>query len=288
MQNIIIRWIDDTKLYVEYNQKKYDKVSPICILKEYKNDPIFMKAYSDFLNEDNLIHIENLHFTDAIFKPAPEIADSEIESNETTDNMEYEVNKRINDIIKDLELSASNDPYIQLTNICKVQKFLAELSLSTNSNSNRNINYNIDDFYLYELYLGLVKNECSDVTYSIIEKEVLKRIGIEALIVGLRGVNKKENHSANLIKLYGSYYYFDPTIEGILYKDSVQKGGKFIMSCAGMGSDFYEKWYKPTVIVPEKMFTEMIPVPQNIAKESIPSDMIARITSAKNIDFDNM
>lgn len=295
MQNITIKWVDDTYIYVKYGEKIYEKIVPTKVLKIYKNDKDFKEAYTDFLNQDNLFPISNLRFGDTVFSTQPvksshqePIAEKKENSEKTIsiDEKRELVDKKIMAIIKELELTASNDPYIQLGNICKVQEYLAKKSAEHSQTTTLENNYNIDNFFLNELYLGLIKNEYKDVTNSIIQKGILKRIGIEALIVGLRGQTKNENHSANLIKLYGSYYYFDPTIEGVLYKKRLEQNSDFIMSCAGLGSETYEKWYKPTVIVPEKMFGDLIPIPKDIAKNSIPNDMIARVRSTATKDYD--
>ena len=295
MQDITIKWVNETEIYVKYGDKVYEKIAPIKLLKLYRNDATFMQAYTAFLNQDNLFMISNLQFGNTIFisKKASVLSSPDNSSLKKTSQQDLTiaekkqlVDDKITNIIKELALSNDNDPYVQLGNICKVQKYIAMASTKSQPPTPANNNYNIDNFFLNELSLGLIKNEHKDITDSIIQREILKRVGIDALVVGLRGNTQNENHSANLIKLYGSYYYFDPTIEGLLYQKSLTNNNPFSLNFAGLGSRTYEKWYKPMVIVSEDIFTTKIPVPSDIAKNSIPSDMIARVMKTKVTDYD--
>jgi len=185
-----------------------------------------------------------------------------------------DIDSKINDITKELNLKQSEDKLDQLSNCVKLQKYIVQ-----NNNEVTNLN---DDYSSYDkntmrtlqLRDAVLNNSSVGLFVAVEFQEILKRIGINVECVGMSN-RKGQYHMANLVLLGNEWYLFDPNREIALYNS---KNGNNL-NYAGLGTNSYLKDYQPEIIMPYN--NENKKVPQNLAKEDIPSFFVNSIEKRK-------
>ena len=81
---------------------------------------------------------------------------------------------------------------------------------------------------------------------------------------------------ANLVLIDDIYYYFDSTLETQIYVDSGEDE-EFVLCCAGLGTEKYERFFKPISLLDYNFQLPNVEVPNNIAKKDIDISLITGI-----------
>lgn len=188
------------------------------------------------------------------------------------------VDEEIDKIVAALDLDYSNTSYVQLINCCKVQKYIVQ--------NTKSFDISVTNRELDILYDGLIKGECNSVTSAIVFKEILSRVGVEALIVVLEDSNG-DYHCSNLVKLDGKYFYFDPYLESYCHYNIYGKYDDSAgVALVGLGEETYcERFgFKPLYIC-EIYNNDKISkneIPENVAVDNIPVDIIGGVCKEIN------
>lgn len=190
-------------------------------------------------------------------------------------NNKYDINiikMEIEKIISRLGLIKSNDAMIQLKNCCLVQKYIVENNVYTSNDIEKNNSK--ENIRTINLYNAVIKHIGGCINNSIMFQEILSKIGVVVECVVLINNKTGGKHLGNLVKLDGSYYFFDSSLEKSIY-DSMIKQEKFlILHCAGLGKKDYCKFYTPKFILSKDLKNKAKPLPNNISNVSIPSRII--------------
>jgi len=171
-----------------------------------------------------------------------------------------EIEDKIDEIVRKLNLSFDNDYDNRLLNAVKVQAYLTTLKESKSFEKTVTSNVVLED-----LYNGFVNNKADYVTYSYMFSELLKRVGMNVLNVGAKDENG-DFYVTNLVLLDNDYYYFDVNLERDIYEDS---DDELILCCAGIGSERYNRFFQPLCILNYNNTGKEEVLPKNIAKEDL-------------------
>lgn len=182
-----------------------------------------------------------------------------------------EIEDRIRDIIELLELKQSDEKEEQLLNASKLQTYLV-----LNDDYEENNKMVGNSVIKNQLYHGLINGHNDSIINSYIFSEVLKRIGMNVLNVGL---NNEDGifHMANLVLIGKEYYYFDVTLEMAVFYENGAKKDEFILCCGALGRKSYEQFFKPLCVL--EFNEELGPdsLPNNIAEEDIDIDLVNKL-----------
>lgn len=179
-----------------------------------------------------------------------------------------EIDDKINSIIEELDLKESNMLEVQLTNICKLQRYLA---VREEDEELEKKVVNISSVVVNELYQGLINGSSNYISNAYMFNQILARVGIEALNVGCKDENGNF-YMTNLVYVYDKYYYFDVTLEQEIYREEVIDPDDFELCCAGLGKDDYEQFFTPLCVLEYS---------ENVTKNELPSNIASR-----NLDLD--
>jgi hypothetical protein len=172
-------------------------------------------------------------------------------------------------VISKLQLVSNPDERQTAQNAFRLHQYLATKIEYSEDVSIEKYDYEKNTVFIFEKSLqnGLIqkKGDCS--TFSAIFKEILTRLGMKVLIVGLEGLWPLGYHAANLVLIGNTYYYFDSTIEGNRQKKNNTKK----CTLAGLSSLSYvkETGFYPQVIVPDDLKENVLPLPDNISMEDL-------------------
>lgn len=189
--------------------------------------------------------------------------------------IDFEIEDRLDEIINDLKLVPSDEDSKQLRNACKLQAYLAT------KDDNEEININIGSSVTKsELYHGLYESDCDSIINSYMFSEILNKIGMNVLNVALKNENGNF-YVANLVLIGDEYYYFDVTLESIVFKENGANIENFVLSCGALGSDSYEQFFKPLCLLDFNNNLSDNSLPSNIAVSDIDIDIVNKLL---NID----
>lgn len=183
------------------------------------------------------------------------------------------INIKIDEIINELGLHVSDDPYAQLDMCCKVQKYLTMNNYYDDTMIDEKRGDSLKEIYYNDLYEVLIYNRAICTSNSAEFKEILSKVGIDVKSVFVAADNN-ESHMCNIVNLGGDYYYFDPTLEIAIYDSDIYDHNDVLLFCAGMGKEDYEQYYKPIGIMDDNFGSEILPMPNNMANSSIPFEVI--------------
>lgn len=170
----------------------------------------------------------------------------------------------MNQIINSLGLKSSEDPMEQLQNCCRLQAYMAENNRYNNNVMEEKETYSENHLVDIDLHNALVKKSGVCTSNSLMFQSILSKLGISVESVGLR-VEPDSFHMANIVLIYGEWYFFDTTLEATIRSDNIDK--ELLLCCAGLGSEDYCKFYTPRCIVRKD---GLLDLPENISKERIP------------------
>lgn len=183
-------------------------------------------------------------------------------------NVKIQVDDKINEIVKVLDLIKSNDSNIILNNACKLQRYL----ISTYKKMTKYVGASSNNLLNNELYNGLIIGDRSNLNNSLIFKEIMTKLDAVVYIVSM--VDSKGNfHASNLLLLNDFYYYFDVTQDIEVYLDSNEEDD-IVLKYAGVGRDNYEKQFKPIAILDFDVSSTKESFPSNIAEDDIDLSVI--------------
>lgn len=135
----------------------------------------------------------------------------------------------------------------------------------------------LDSSYTDELYKGLMQNSGLPTTTSIVLKHLLENAGIESVIVILKS-RTGGKHVSTIVKLEDNkYYYFDPTLERSIFEEQAGTPEELYLYSAAVGSEEYEKMYKPTKVIASKEQTSEIM--NNMADKSLSKFLVNSISN---------
>lgn len=163
------------------------------------------------------------------------------------------------EIIKELSLNNKKD---ELKNALKLSRYLA---IRTDLEGNVVIKDNIKGS---ELYNNLMSQEDDYIFIAYLFSEVLKTIGMDAYMIGLKD---EENmfYVSNLVLIGDKYYYFDNNLEREIYLDNCSGPDEFIWCSSALGSESYEQFFKPICIIALDKDIMSNLLPKNISKKDI-------------------
>ena len=181
-----------------------------------------------------------------------------------------EVEDKIQEIIDELELVVSDYPSTVLINACKLQRYL----VLTNTVVKKYIGSSSKNNLFNELYNGLILGDRNYLTNSLIFKEIMNKLDATVHCVVMMDKDGKF-YVSNLVLIEDLYYYFDVTMETELYFKSNEE--EFVLSCAGIGKEKYENYFKPISLLDFDVSLPNESLPFNISKDSIDSSVISEI-----------
>ncbi len=185
--------------------------------------------------------------------------------------IDFEIEDRLDEIIKKLNLVTSDEDSEQLRNACKLQAYLAT------KDDNEEININIGSSVTKsELYHGLYESDCDSIVNSYMFSEILKKVGMDVLNVALKNENGNF-YVANLVLIGDEYYYFDVTLESVVFKENGANMENFVLSCGALGSDSYEQFFKPLCLLDFNNNLSDNSLPSNIAVSDIDIDIVNKL-----------
>lgn len=182
------------------------------------------------------------------------------------------IDRKINDIILELDLHETSDVYEQLSMACRLQKYIVLNNVFDDKVLGEKALDNNQNMYTRDLYRATVENRGVCTSNSAEFKEVLSRIGMDALCVFVK--SKEDVHMCNLVKIGGKYYYFDSTLEKSAYDTYKDDFDEFVLCAAGLGKKTYEMYYIPIGIMNSNFDDNLLTIPNNIALEDIPIEII--------------
>ena len=169
------------------------------------------------------------------------------------------VDNKIEEIIEYLDICPSNNPVEQFKNACKVQMYLA-----TSEEEQVFKKMDINNLITDGIYQGIINNKSDYISTSYVFSSILKRINMDVKTVG---VCDERNYffMSNLVLINDYYYYFDVSLEKDIYLDcNEQEKYNYKLSCAGLGKERYEEYFKPICIFESG---EINPIPENISNK---------------------
>lgn len=173
------------------------------------------------------------------------------------------IDDKINEIIRTLNLVNSNNPDIQLSNACKLMRYLV---LKNEKELNETMKSISKTIVIDDLYNGLINGYNNYITNAYVFSEILKKVGMDVKLVALKDENDMF-YVANLVLIGDKYYYFDVTLEQEIYLED-QKGD-FALCCAGIGKKEYEQYFIPMSILSLDNSINGGFIPNNISENDI-------------------
>ena len=182
-----------------------------------------------------------------------------------------EVEDKIQDIIDELGLKVSDYPSDVLTNACKLQRYLVE----TYSVMKKYIGSRSNNMLANELYNGLIMGDRNYLTNALIFKEVMKKLDATVHCVAMQD-SKGKFYVSNILMIDEVYYYFDVTLDADIYMES-KEDEELELCCAGLGTEKYERFFKPVSLLDYNFELPNVEMPTNIAKKDIDISLITGI-----------
>lgn len=218
----------------------------------------------DFTYGTKMVAEKDLEFNREIIKTMKDINLEDL-------SVTIEVEDKISEIIEELKLIKSDYPANVLINACRLQRYL----VLTNSIVKQYIGASSNNMLYNELYNGLINGDRNYLTNSLIFTEVMKKC--DAVVHNVAMKDKKGRfYVANLVLIDDIYYYFDSTLETQIFVDSGEDE-EFILCCAGLGTEKYEKFFKPVSLLDYDFELPNVEIPTNIAKKDIDISLITGI-----------
>ncbi len=191
----------------------------------------------------------------------------------------FQIEDRIRTIIDKIDLKLTDDPSVQLLNACKLQAYLA-----------MNDDYEDTDFKIgdsvtkNELYHGLVNGDFDSIINSYVFSEILKKVGMNVLNVATKSEDG-QFYVSNLVLIDNEYYYFDVTLEAIVFQENGAKEEDFVLCCGALGKKSYEQFFKPLCLLDFNDKLSENSLPNNISREDIDIDIVNKMLNI-GIDVD--
>lgn len=285
--SIILKSFDNKKATITSIRRIDEDGSLICDVVTENNEVLESVSSADFeVDNSKTLVVETKE--DEFYQDLDEFTDNYFlkDSLNNTSNYDYdkikeEIEVAIDEIIKELDLSPSYDEFDKLRTCAKVQKYIATKNVYNKDIMEEKKHYDDKNTRLLDLYNSVVNKSGVCSSNSIEFQEILSRIGISAEIVCL--ISKKGgHHMANLVLLNGEYYFFDTTLENSIYLSKNGSEDDIVLCCAGLGSEDYCKYYTPEGIVSANLYEGVKPVPDNVAKYSIPYEIVNNLVSSKS------
>ena len=218
----------------------------------------------DFTYGTKMVAEKDLEFNREIIKTMKDINLEDL-------SVTIEVEDKISEIIEELKLIKSDYPANVLINACRLQRYL----VLTNSIVKQYIGASSNNMLYNELYNGLINGDRNYLTNSLIFTEVMKKC--DAVVHNVAMKDKKGRfYVANLVLIDDIYYYFDSTLETQIFVDSGEDE-EFILCCAGLGTEKYERFFKPVSLLDYDFELPNVEIPTNIAKKDIDISLITGI-----------
>lgn len=178
------------------------------------------------------------------------------------------IDDKISDIIKMLNLVDSNSPDVQLSNACKLMRYLV---LKNEKELSETMNLISKTIVIDDLYNGLINGYNNYITNAYVFSEILKRVGMDVKLIALKDENDKF-YVANLVLIGDKYYYFDVTLEQEIYFDNQRDA--LVLCCAGIGKKEYEQYFIPMSILSIDNSINGGFIPNNISENDIDFNFI--------------
>lgn len=199
-------------------------------------------------------------------------------NNNSIENIKIEIEQAINDIIKQLDLKESSDTMIQLRNCCLVQKYIVEHNTYNEDIMKEKDNYKQEEITILDLYNAVVLHNGVCTSNSLMFKKILEKVGVKSEVIGLISNDTGSMHASNIVELDRQYYFFDSTLETSIYKAN-SMDGNLILCCAGLGKNEYCQFYSPQVVLPDNPLDDIKKIPDNIASNRIPINIVNNLIS---------
>ena len=184
----------------------------------------------------------------------------------------FQIEDRIREIIKELGLKKPETEDEQLLNAVKLQKYLA-----TNEKVSEDTKYNIgNSVTTNELYHGLIDGKTDCIINSFIFSEILNKAGNNVLSVAFKDEFGKY-YVSNLVLIGEEYYYFDSTLEKDVFIENGSDDSKFILCAAALGRNNYEQFFKPLCVIDFRDALAENSLPYNIAVNDLDIEIVNRI-----------
>lgn len=203
----------------------------------------------------------------------------DLKVNITDMGISFQIEDRIRTIIEQLDLKESNDPSVQLLNACRLQAYL------TINDDYEDTDYKIGDSVTKnELYHGLVNGDFDSIINSYIFSEILKKVGMNVLNVATKSEDG-QFYVTNLVLINNEYYYFDVTLEMIVFQENGANEDDFVLCCGALGKKSYEQFFKPLCLLDFNDKLSENSLPNNISREDIDIDIVNKMLNM-GIDLD--
>ena len=234
-----------------------------------------IKNVISYLGKGNNIYLVNVKDKDKICVESnlKLCKKGKIEFNNDLNKMaiDFQIEDRIKDIIKNLELSKEKDKSNQLLNACKLQAYL------TTNNDYVNTDFKIgDSVRKNELYHGLINGDYDSIINSYIFSEILKKVGMNVLNVAMK-TEDSQFYVSNLVLIDEFYYYFDVTLEMAVYQENAKDKNDFVLCCGALGKKSYEQFFKPLCLLDFNDLMKDNMLPNNIAEKDIDIDIVNKM-----------
>lgn len=183
----------------------------------------------------------------------------------------FQIEDKINNIIKNLDLKVSDNPSVQLLNACRLQAYL------TINDDYEDTDFRIGDSVARnQLYHGIVNGDFDSIINSYVFSEILKKINMDVLCVAAKSEDG-QFYVTNLVNIDDEYYYFDVTLEMLVYQENGSKEDEFVLCCGALGRRSYEQFFKPLCILDFNDKLSENKLPNNISREDIDIDIINKM-----------
>lgn len=191
------------------------------------------------------------------------------------DSIHAKTESKINEIMTELGLRESEDVMEQLRACCRLQKYIAVRNEYDDTIMEQKTQYPAEYVVDMNLYNAVVLQNGVCTSNSIEMREILSKINIKAECVGLISNDNGAMHMAVLVELMGEYYYFDPTLERLIWQKNTDGNPDDIHLCAaGLGEEEYCQFYTPQAIVPRNIQDSVSALPENIASSRISPTLV--------------
>ena len=134
-------------------------------------------------------------------------------------------------------------------------------------------------------FLGIFNNEkILKFVYNIYNEqisEILKKVGMNVLNVAMKSEDG-QFYVSNLVLIDENYYYFDVTLETVVYQDNKVNDDEFVLCCGALGRRSYEQFFKPLCILDFNNSLGESKLPNNIAMDDIDIDLVNKLLTLGN------
>lgn len=189
----------------------------------------------------------------------------------------FQIEDKIKQIIELLDLKEANDYSSCLLNACRLQAYLAV------NEKYDDIEYNIGKSVTQnELFHGLVNGDFDSIINSYVYSEILKKLGMDVLCIAMKSEDG-QFYVSNLVLIDDNYYYFDVTLETVIYQENRNNGDDdFVLCCGALGRISYEQFFTPLCILDFNNTLGESSLPNNISMEDIDIDIVNKLLTLGN------